>query len=70
MNNGEIIYWLIELFVGIYILGIGYKYFPDPVKKSSIKNKTHFDKFRGMFKIIGILILIYVPLSILSSALK
>lgn len=58
----EIIITIAVLFSGLYMLGIGYKYIPDPGKRDSIKNKEHFDKYRKLFKTGGILSLVYVVL--------
>lgn len=70
MNNVEVLYWLVQLAVGAYMLGVGYKLIPDPGKKNSEKNKVYFNKYRGMLRIGGIVILAYVVLSILSIILE
>ncbi|MES9901273.1 MAG: hypothetical protein ABW168_01160 [Sedimenticola sp.] len=67
MNNGEIIYWVVEIIAGIYMLGIGFRFLPDPGKNDSKKNEEHFNKFRGVFKIGGICTISYVALTFVSS---
>ena len=43
MNEGEILFWLVELAAGIYMIGIGFKFIPDPGKKDSAKNEEHLN---------------------------
>ena len=69
MNEGEILFWLVELAAGIYMIGIGFKFIPDPGKKDSAKNEEHLNKFRSIFKIGGILIVAHVLLSVVGSTL-
>ncbi len=69
MGNGEIIYWLLEIIIGTYMLGIGFKFFPDPGKKGSEKNEAHFNKYRNIFKIGGIFLLVYALFSIFGPTL-
>lgn len=54
MEIGTLIYFLITLCAAIYMLGIGYKFLPDPGKKGSDKNKAYIDKYRGFIKFGGI----------------
>jgi hypothetical protein len=64
------VYWIATLVAGIYMLGIGFQFLPDPGKKGSEKNRDHFDKYRSVFKVSGILAIAYLALSLVSSALE
>ncbi len=55
--------------VGLYLLGIGYRFLPDPGKKGSYKNEEHFNKYRKTFKAGGVLSMVYVLLQALYIAL-
>lgn len=65
MSIGFIGFILIQLAAFIYMLGIGYQFFPDPGKRDSAANKAHFDKFRKLFKVGGIAGILYIVLSLI-----
>ncbi|MEE4251858.1 MAG: hypothetical protein V2I38_14835 [Alcanivoracaceae bacterium] len=60
---------LIQLAAFIYMLGIGYQFFPDPGRPDSVENKAHFDKFRKLFKVGGIAGILYIVLSLIHKTL-
>lgn len=51
MNTGQIISFGINLIAGLYVTGLGFKFLPDPGKKSS---KIYLDKYRILLKIGGL----------------
>jgi len=64
MQSGDILYWLVEIAIGLYMVGVGFKIIPDPGKKDSKKNTDFFERFRNFIKFFGICILIYAALTI------
>ena len=66
----EIIIIISVFFAGLYMLGLGYKLIPDPGKKDSKENESHFNKNRKIFKFGGILAITYVSLQTVSLLLE
>ncbi|MCP4491658.1 MAG: hypothetical protein GY820_30785 [Gammaproteobacteria bacterium] len=58
----EIIHIVVVFIAGLYMLGIGYSFLPNPGKKGSVKNEEHFNKHRKLFKVGGVLSMVYAAL--------
>ncbi len=66
----EILHVVAIFVAGLYMLGIGYRFFPDPGKKGSVKNEEHFNKYRKLFKVGGVLSAVFVALQSINIALQ
>ena len=58
----EIIIVVAVFFAGFYMLGIGYRFLPNPGKKGSFKNEEHLNRHRKLFKVGGVLAVLYAAL--------
>ena len=63
MNVGELIYWGVELCMGVYILGVGLKFFPDPGVEEGEKTNDFIDRFRMLFVIGGISLILHLAIT-------
>jgi hypothetical protein len=70
MTIAATVYWISVFVAGVYMLGVGYQFLPDPGKKDSESNRVHFDQYRSIFKSGGILTMVYLILSLMGAALE
>ena len=61
--QGSPVFHLIELIVGVYLLGLGFKWVADPVTKQAHDEEDPLEKFRIFFKIGGLATVIHALLS-------